>query len=118
MSVMWLRPDQTVLSPAQDHRLLHGGLGELVEGDLDLAGDGVVSAVTARHCEVVTPDIIESAAVKFTVVQHLENIPRSSLNLTAVAAGGVGVAGQDRSEEAAREVSLQGLDCEGDCPPN
>ena len=34
-----------------DHRLLHGVLGELFEGDLDLAGDGVVSAVTARDCD-------------------------------------------------------------------
>ena len=85
MFVLWLRPNQTVLSPAQDHRLLHGGLGELVEGDDDLAGDGVVSAVTARHCEVVSPRIVQSAAVKFTVVQHLENIPRTSLDLAAVA---------------------------------
>ena len=49
MFVLWLRPDQTVLSPAQDHRLLHGDLGVYS----DLAGDGVVLAVTPRHCEVV-----------------------------------------------------------------
>ena len=42
MFVLWLRPDQTVLSPAQDHRLLHGDLGVYS----DLAGDGVVLAVT------------------------------------------------------------------------
>ena len=53
MFVLWLRPDQTVLSPAQDHRLLQGGLGELAEIHLDLAGEGVVLAVTPRHCEVV-----------------------------------------------------------------
>ena len=49
MFVLWLRPDQTVLSPAQDHRLLHGDLGVYS----DLAGDGVVLAVTPRHCKVV-----------------------------------------------------------------
>ena len=49
MFVLWLRSDQTVLSPAQDHRLLHGDLGVYS----DLAGDGVVLAVTPRHCEVV-----------------------------------------------------------------
>ena len=53
MSVLWLRPDQTVLSPAQVHRLLHGDLGELAEVYSDLAGDGVELAVTPHHCEVV-----------------------------------------------------------------
>ena len=53
MFVLWLRPDQTVLSPAQDHRLLHGCLGELLEVYSVLAGESVVLAVTHRHCEVV-----------------------------------------------------------------
>ena len=65
MSVLWLRPDQTVLSPAQDHRLLQDGLGELAEVHPDLAGEGVVLAVTPRHCEVVVlvlPQPIERVA--------------------------------------------------------
>ena len=49
MFVLWLRSDQTVLSPAQDHRLLHGGLGELAEVYSDLTGEGVVLAVTPHH---------------------------------------------------------------------
>ena len=49
MFVLWLRPDQTVLSPAQDHRLLHGDLGVYS----DLVGEGVVLVVTPRHCKVV-----------------------------------------------------------------
>ena len=40
------------LSPAQDHRLFHGGLGELVGVYSKLDDDGVVVAVTPRHCEV------------------------------------------------------------------
>ena len=53
MFVLWLRPDKTVLSPAQDHRLLHVDIGELAEVYSDLTGEGVVLAVTPRHCEVV-----------------------------------------------------------------
>ena len=64
-----------------------------------------VSAVIARHGEVVAPDVVQSAAVELTVVGHLEDVPRPPLDLTAVLAGGVGVA-------------WEGLDCEGDCPPH
>ena len=37
---------------------------------------------------------------------HLENVPRLPLYLTAVLTGGVGIAGQDLSQEAAMEVVL------------